>query len=127
MAGEEFATAINCMDGRTQLPVIEWMRRECGVEYVDNVTEPGPVKTLAEEPECPTCAAVHRRVEISCGRHGSHHIAVVAHENCAGNPVSKEVQLEQLRRAVATVAGWKFDAEVIGLWLGSDWRVEKIV
>ncbi len=37
-----FCTAINCMDGRTQLPVIEFLKNKLSVEYVDTVTEPGP-------------------------------------------------------------------------------------
>jgi len=44
----KFATAINCMDGRCQLPVIEWMKKRYGVEYVDMITEPGPDGVLAE-------------------------------------------------------------------------------
>jgi hypothetical protein len=42
MSSGRFAAAINCMDGRAQLPVIEWLKRECGVDYVDTITEPGP-------------------------------------------------------------------------------------
>lgn len=36
----KFATAINCIDGRTQLPVIEWARKKYGVDYVDMITKP---------------------------------------------------------------------------------------
>jgi hypothetical protein len=36
----KFATAINCRDGRTQLPVIEWLKKEYGATYVDMITEP---------------------------------------------------------------------------------------
>jgi len=39
-----FCTAINCMDGRTQLPVNEFMRRKLGVAYVDTITEAGSVR-----------------------------------------------------------------------------------
>lgn len=48
MSEGTFAAVINCMDGRTQVPVIEFMKSRCGVDYVDMVTEPGPVKILAE-------------------------------------------------------------------------------
>ena len=44
----KFATAINCMDGRTQIPVIEWLKKEYGVDYVNMINEPGPNKILAE-------------------------------------------------------------------------------
>jgi len=31
----KFATAINCMDGRVQLPVINWLMENLSVDYVD--------------------------------------------------------------------------------------------
>ena len=46
-----FCTAINCMDGRTQLPVIEFLKDKFGVEFVDTITEPGPVRILADQPD----------------------------------------------------------------------------
>ncbi len=36
-----FATAINCMDGRVQLPVIAYLKSKYVVDYVDAITEPG--------------------------------------------------------------------------------------
>ena len=45
---KKFATAINCMDGRTQQSVIEYMKRTFSVDFVDMITEPGPNKILAE-------------------------------------------------------------------------------
>ena len=43
-----FACAINCMDGRVQDAVKNYMKENYGVDYVDLVTEPGPNKILAE-------------------------------------------------------------------------------
>jgi hypothetical protein len=43
-----FVTAINCIDGRTQLPVINFAQKKYGIDYVDMVTEPGPIKILTE-------------------------------------------------------------------------------
>ena len=48
---KKFATAINCMDGRTQLPTINWAMKELNVDYVDSITEAGPDKILAEGPK----------------------------------------------------------------------------
>ena len=42
----KFATAVNCMEGRTQLPVIAYLKKKFEVDYVDMVTEAGPVKIL---------------------------------------------------------------------------------
>ena len=71
MAHGTFVTAINCMDGRVQLPVMECMKRRYGVEYVDCVTEPGPIKILDEKQEEATVASIRRRVDISVTKHGS--------------------------------------------------------
>lgn len=34
----KFATAINCMDGRVQIPVIEYIKSKYEVDYVDMIT-----------------------------------------------------------------------------------------
>jgi len=126
MNNRSFATAINCMDGRTQLPVIEWVKHEHGVDYVDNVTEPGPVRILAEATDTYAIGSIKHRVEISVKRHGSALVAIVAHADCAGNPVDKRTQLEQLRAAEATVRSWGMDVGLNLLWLGDNWQVERI-
>jgi hypothetical protein len=126
MNDAKFGTAINCMDGRTQLPVLEWMRREFGVEYVDSVTEPGPVRILAEAPESAAAKSVLGRVAISVEKHGSKSVVLVAHHDCAGNPVPKERQLEQLRQALATVRCWGFPVEVTGVWVDDNWQVHRV-
>ena len=60
-----FATAINCMDGRTQLPINQWMRNRYGVAYVDTVTEPGPIKILAEQEPDSAVESIKQRTDIS--------------------------------------------------------------
>ena len=45
---KKFATAINCIDGRIQLVVCAYMRTKYLVDYVDMITDPGPVKILSE-------------------------------------------------------------------------------
>ena len=46
----EFCTAINCVDGRVQVPVINYLKKRFKVDYVNVVSEPGPSKILAEAP-----------------------------------------------------------------------------
>ena len=72
-----FCTAINCMDGRTQLPVIEFLRRQFDAAYVDSVTEPGPVRILADRADPAAVASIRRRVEISLHKHGSRGIGAL--------------------------------------------------
>ena len=45
---KKFACAINCMDGRVQDAVKNYMKENYGVDYVDMITEPGPNKILAD-------------------------------------------------------------------------------
>ncbi len=126
MSSGSFATAINCMDGRTQLPVTGWMKSECGVDYVDTITEPGPVRILVAATDAAGLESIRRRLGISVEKHGSRRVAIVAHTDCAGNAVDKRTQLAQLRSAAATVLSWGLGVQVDLLWLGDDWRVERV-
>ena len=45
---KRFAAAINCMDGRIQIPVIEYMRSNYMIDCLDIITEAGPIRILSE-------------------------------------------------------------------------------
>lgn len=122
----EFCTAINCMDGRVQLPVIGFLRERLGARYVDVVTEPGPSRILALHDDVRLVGSILRRVDISVERHGSGAIAVVAHHDCAGNPVGDEEQIDHLQEAVRLVSSRYPELEVIGLWVDDEWHVEEM-
>jgi carbonic anhydrase len=114
------------MDPRTQLPVIERRKAEYGVEFVDTVTEPGPARIPAQACDSSPAKSILARVAISVDKHGSRHIAVVGHHDCAGNPVAEDVQMEQLRKSVAAVRAWGFEAQVVGLWVDENRQVHKV-
>ncbi|MEN9978793.1 MAG: carbonic anhydrase [candidate division WOR-3 bacterium] len=124
MAESRFVTAINCMDGRVQLPVIAWLKADTGADYVDNITEPGPVKILAEGRNRVLLGSIRRRVKISVERHGSRLVAIIAHHDCAGNPVDEQTQRRQLERAIRRVESWGLGVRVVGLWVNEQWQVE---
>ncbi|MFZ3131565.1 MAG: carbonic anhydrase [Desulfosporosinus sp.] len=121
MAHGAFGTAINCMDGRTQLPVNEYLKNRFKLDFIDTITEPGPVKILAEN--LAGVASIEQRVKISVEAHGSKLISVVAHHDCAGNPAPKETQLKQLEAALQTVRAWNYQVQCIGLWVDEKWQV----
>ncbi|MDD4169859.1 MAG: hypothetical protein PHD36_06350 [Desulfotomaculaceae bacterium] len=121
MAHGVFGTAINCMDGRTQLPVNEYLKKQYRLDFVDTITEPGPIKILAEN--MAEVVSIKRRVSISAEAHGSKLIAIVGHYDCAGNPVPDETQLKQFEAALRTIRSWGFDAQCIGLWVNEHWQV----
>lgn len=126
MSEKRFATAINCMDGRTQLPVMEYMKKKFKVDYVDAITEPGPNGILASNKDNVTVESIKRRVGISTGKHGSKNIAIVGHHDCAGNPVDKDTHIMHIRNAMKTVKSWGFNAEIIGLWVDENWKVNEV-
>ena len=126
MSSQRFATAINCLDGRVQVPVMEYLKTKYGVGYVDMITEAGPVSPLSEDEADTITESIRKRVEISVCKHASQHIAVAAHADCAGNPVDKETQIRQLLAAVNKVTAWNFGAEVIGLWVDENREVNEV-
>ncbi len=120
-----FATAINCLDGRTQLPVNEWVKKQFGVDFVDTITEPGPDKILASGGG-ELFESIKNRVLISVEKHGSKNIVIVAHHDCAGNPVTRERHLTDLRQAAENVGRWGLDVAVKKLWVNEGWMVEEV-
>jgi hypothetical protein len=115
------------MDGRTQIPVINYVREKYRVDYVDMITEPGPIRVLAENKDKAALESIRRRVEISTGKHGSKHIVIVGHHDCAGNPADNKTQLMQIKDSVDKIKSWGFDVQVIGLWIDDHWLVHKII
>jgi len=125
---KKFACVINCMDGRAQDAVKDYMKKSYGVDYVDMVTEPGPNKILADNSDLAIIENIKKRVEISVGHHGSKVVAIVGHFGCAGNPTEKEEQIKHLRVAKKTVESFGFPIEIILLWVDGDWQtVEQVV
>ncbi len=115
-----FATVLNCMDGRIQVPVNEAVRAEFGVTYVDTITEAGMVRFLSDEPDTPATEAALSSVRISLDAHGSRAIAVVAHYDCAGNPCDEQTQRGQLDRAVSFLRHQFPECRIVGLWVDID-------
>jgi hypothetical protein len=121
-----FCTAINCVDGRVQLPVIEYLRDRFKVDYVDTVTEAGPNAILAAATDASAVESIKRRVQVSVEHHRSVGIAVVGHHDCVGNPAGPERQREQTLAAVRYLRGQFAGVPVIGLWVNNAWEVSEI-
>jgi carbonic anhydrase len=125
MAKEIFVTAINCMDGRVQLPIIEWMKKQYNAQYVDLITEPGPLKHMAEKNNL-IVDSIKQRVEVSVRKHGSRVVAIVGHYDCTGNPVDKTIQLQQLDSALQLLSSWDLNISLLPLWVDEQWTVHDI-
>ncbi|MCK4511962.1 hypothetical protein KAW64_09495 [bacterium] len=118
-----FCTVVNCIDGRVQLPVIRYLQERLGVLYVDVVSEAGPVRCLADSADSEAKRSILRRVGISIEAHRSRVIAVVAHADCAGNPVDEEQQRRELGLSVDYIAENFPETSVLGLWVNAEWSV----
>jgi hypothetical protein len=122
----KFGTAINCMDGRVQLPVIEFLKQKYSLDYVDMITEPGPDKMLSQgKPE--QIESIKSRVLISVNAHGSEIILVAAHDDCAGNPVSKDEHIKEVKDCIRILRSWQLPVKtIIGAWINENWTLELV-
>ena len=120
---KKFAIAINCMDGRVQKPVTEYIQKSFGIDYVDMITEPGPNKILSEGKEVNVIELLRKKVKFSVEKHGSRIIVIVAHYDCVGNPENEDVQKEQLRKAINIIASWELLVKkIVALWIDENFK-----
>jgi carbonic anhydrase len=122
---ERFAAVITCMDGRIQTRTIDQLMTRFGARHIDNITMTGAVKHLSGTVTA-TGEGLLESLAVSVRAHGTTQVAIVAHAECAGNPVPDDEQKGQLRDAVITVRGRFPDLEVIALFLDPKLGFEKI-
>ena len=124
-----FCTAINCMDGRVQLPTTAFLKERFDVDHVDMITEAGPNRMLGKLTDYNLLQSVIDRVRLSVEQHHSVGIAIVGHYDCAGNPAGKEEQTADTIAAVKRIrqhcSQYK-DIPIIGLWIDKNWSVSEI-
>ncbi len=118
----KFATALNCMDGRVQKPVTEWIRSEYTVDYVDMVTKPGIDKVLSEG-SVQDIEELKNYVTISVKEHGSHLVVITGHQDCAGDPVDVETHHRQIKKAVSVVKSWNLEVKIVGLFVNKNFVI----
>jgi len=122
---KRFGTALNCIDGRTQIPVIKWLEKNFDVDYVDLITEPGIDKVLSQGHWFET-ERLREKVIISMTAHNSSVVAVVGHYDCAANPVSDCEHFRDIIASVNTVKSWGLPVRVFGLWVDKFERVHVV-
>ena len=123
MAEGKFETSVTCMDGRIQLPLAKWIKENYSVDYVDAITEPGIDKKVAENNELDS---IKTKVGISINAHKSQLIVVSGHYDCAGNPVSDEEHISQIKKGVDVISSWNTGAKVIGVWVDGSWNINTV-
>jgi carbonic anhydrase len=117
------ATCLNCMDGRVQLPVLQWIKANYPVDFVDVITEAGMDGVLAKQEDI---SEVNRSIKVSVNVNKSTRLFIVGHYDCRGNPVDEKVHREEIVKSVERVKTHWPNQEVIGLWVNNQWHVEVV-
>jgi len=123
MAEGKFATSVSCMDGRIQIPLAKWIKDNYSVDYVDAITEPGVDKKVADNSDL---ESIKTKIGISINAHKSELVVVSGHYDCAGNPVSDEEHITQIKNSVKVISSWNLDIKVIGVWVDHSWNVNTV-
>lgn len=117
-----FAVALSCIDGRIQRPVNDFLLKEFGVNYLDTVTRAGMVKYLTSSYD-PATTSVVTDLDSAIRAHGATQLALVAHHDCAGNPIADQDQHKQLRDGVGHFRRRYPELDVVGIWVADGLNV----
>ena len=113
----KFATAINCIDGRVQAPVTEFIRNNYDIDFVDSITVPGADKVLSECEDIDEVESIKKKALVSYKSHNSKLIFIVGHYDCAGNPCREADHLQHIRKSIQNAKTWNMNAEIYGIWV----------
>ena len=123
MAKGKFATSVSCMDGRIQIPLTNWIKENFSVDYVDTITEPGIDKQVADNTDL---ESIKTKIGISINKHKSELIVVSGHYDCAGNPVSNEEHITQIKKGIEVISSWNLGVKVVGVWVDDTWKINTV-
>ena len=96
----QFSCVINCMDGRVQSAVINYIVNKYGTPYVDVVTAAGPAKILAEHKKHRVIRNIKFRTSVSVTSHEAKHLLIAGHFDCALIDTSDEKQKEYILKVL---------------------------
>ena len=120
MSKGKFATSVSCIDGRIQFPLAKWIKENYSVDYVDAITEPGVDKKIVANSDL---ESIKSKVGISINAHQSELIVISGHHDCAGNPVSDEEHIAQIKKGVEIISSWNLSVKIIGVWIDGSWSI----
>jgi hypothetical protein len=81
---------------------------------------------IAEFPDSMDTLSLFRRVDVSINAHASNALAIVAHHDCAGNPILDTEQIIQIKICLDIIMKRFPDVEAIGIWLDSNWTPQEV-
>ncbi|MCX7871014.1 MAG: hypothetical protein N2485_05525 [bacterium] len=132
----KFITALNCMDGRTIEPILNYFKTKLNIDnlYVDMITEPGIDKFLTN---IENIEKLETKIRISLVNHDSNYVIIAGHYDCAGNPVDYEQHRNDIINSVYNLYNFlisknffnKNDKRItlIGIYVNEKWNIEEII
>lgn len=121
-----FATTINCMDGRIQRCINEYVRYSEQVEYIDTITLAGPSKVISDNTFTGIVENVKYRLDVSINGHLSNYISIVGHFDCTAITEDDKKQKEYIRNSANIISEWYPSVKVEALWVTEEFKVEKL-
>jgi len=125
----KFILVLCCIDGRNTVPIWVWVSDKFPGFHLDTVTAPGLDGILAGTVPG-QIAMIKEYADVSMEHHHPEFVIVSGHEDCAGNPVSRQQHIEDIRASVETVRSWggKFaDIPIYGLYVERNDKGEWVV
>ncbi|RRD40985.1 hypothetical protein EII29_00605 [Leptotrichia sp. OH3620_COT-345] len=120
-----FCTLICCMDGRFIHIINEYIRNNYRYEYVDTITDAGPVNKIIYDDYLK--AVEDKIVLISINKHKSDHIFIAGHSDCAGCPIDDKTQKNYIKKAVKMIREHLSDIAVTGLFVYKEGDIEILI
>lgn len=115
------ATCLNCMDGRVQLPVLQWIKKNYKIDFVDVITEAGMDGVLSNQKYI---GEILRSINVSIKINKSTRLFIVGHYDCRGNPIEQEAHHREIIESVNRLKKYWPSMPIIGLWVNKKWQVE---
>lgn len=123
------------MDGRCQEKTVVFAKELFGADNIDTITEPGIDGLLAEGDYGAASAElreslkewVKAKAAISANGHGSKAIVITGHMECAGNPVSYDEHVANLKNAAEVVKSWELFDDIRIAAFGDDWELKEVI
>lgn len=106
------ATCLNCIDGRVQSPILDWIRKQYNIDFVDVITAAGMNRVLASQDNIDE---IIHSINISVNVNRSVRIFIVGHYDCQGNLVNEKTHQEHIATSVNRLKPYRPDLEIIGL------------
>ncbi|MDX2431111.1 MAG: hypothetical protein QNK35_09270 [Bacteroides sp.] len=127
MEHKNVGTVINCIDGRIQYPVLDFLKKNYEMDYFDSLTEAGPLKILTERTDKCRLFSLKEQISTSLEENGSRFIALVGHHDCTDNQEERAGQEKQIDKVLKYLKkAYGDEITYVGLYVNERWEVEEI-